>query len=158
MLPFHEVWPSGKCRRRKLFGISSVGKKKNCICCTSQLFLCGMFISHVPLPSKIVSLNRGYKMILLREASQGWSKKAIYFHWPRWSSEFRSGSLAHLRTTHCHHACNYSVEVISRKEHQKGDRPSLAKLYHRTGELARWIQSMYFHVIPIVKTFAFCIN
>lgn len=140
ILTFNEVRPSGQPRRRKLFGISCV--EKNCICCTGQLFLCGMFISNVPLPSKIVSLNQGYKMILLREPSQVWSRKAIYFHWPSWSSEFRFSSLAHLRIKHCHHAGNYSMKVISRNEHQKGKRLSLAMLYFSTGKWARWIRSV----------------
>lgn len=138
-LTFNEVWTSGKHRRRMLFFFfwNLLCGKENCICCTSRLFLHGMIISNVPRPSKIVSLNQGYKMILLREPSQVWSKKAIYFHWPSWSSEFRSGSLAHLRIEHCHHACNYSMKVVSRKEHQKGNRLCLAVVCFRTGEWAR---------------------
>lgn len=131
-------------------------KKKKCICSTGQVFLRGMFISNVPLPSRIVSLNQGYKMILLREPSQVWSKKAIYFHWPSWSSEFRFSSLAHLRIKHCHHACNYSLKVISRKEHWKGNRLSLAILYFSIRQLARWTGSIYFHVIHMIKTLSVC--
>lgn len=130
------------------FLVSLVWKKLHLL---YKLFLCGVFISNVPLPSKIVSLNQGYKMILLREPSQVWSKKAIYFHWPSWSSEFRFSSLAHLRIKHCHHACNYSMKVISRNEHQKRNRLSLAMLYFGTGDLARWKESIYFHVIHIIK-------
>lgn len=124
----------------------------------SQLFICGMFISNVPLTGKTVSLNRGYKMILLREPSQVWSKKVIYFHWPSWSSELRFSSLAHLRVKHGHHACNYSREVISRNEHRKGNGLPLATLYFSRGELARGIGGMYFHVGEIIKTLSICIS
>lgn len=131
-------------QKKKTFGVLCV--EKNRIHCISQLFLCGMFISNVPPPSKIVSLNQGYKMILLREPSQVWSKKTIYFHWPSWSSEFRFSSLAHLRIKHCHHACNYSMKVISRNKHWKESRLSLAIIYFSGGSLARWIRVIYIFI------------
>ena len=69
-------------------------KKKNFICSTSQLFLCGMFISNVPLPSKIVSLNQGYKMILLRSQAKSGQRKLFIFTDP--AGQVNLGSAAWL--------------------------------------------------------------
>lgn len=121
--------------------------------CSSQQFLCGMFISIVPLPCNTVSLNQGYKMILLREPSQVWSEKAIYFHWPSWSSEFRFSSLAHLRIKHCHRACNYSMKVISKNEHWKGVKLSLEILVSRKAEKVNQKCVLYVMEIKIVSIY-----
>lgn len=43
--------------------------------CSSQQFLCGMFIRIVPLPCNTVSLNQGYKMILLRSQAKSGQRK-----------------------------------------------------------------------------------
>ena len=69
-------------------------KKKNSSAVQASYLFVGMFISNVPLPSKIVSLNQGYKMILLRSQAKSGQRKPFIFTDP--AGQVNLGSAAWL--------------------------------------------------------------